>query len=89
MKTVTIYTTSNCTYCMAAKSLLKVKGVSFDEITLDGDRVAASALAERTGRRTVPQIFIGATHVGGFDDLKALEAAGQLDALLQRPVHNA
>lgn len=88
MKTVTIYTTSNCTYCMAAKSLLKAKGVSFDEIALDGDRVAASALVERTGRRTVPQIFIGATHVGGFDDLKALDVAGHLDALLQRPVHN-
>ncbi|MEM5329160.1 glutaredoxin 3 [Paraburkholderia sp. JHI2823] len=82
MKTVTIYTTSNCTYCVAAKSLLKTKGVSFDEIKLDGDRLAASALVERTGRRTVPQIFIGTTHVGGFDDLKALEVAGHLDELL-------
>jgi glutaredoxin 3 len=84
MSTVTIYTTSNCPYCVAAKALLKNKGVSFNEISVEDDRVAASTMVKRTGRRSVPQIFVGATHVGGCDDLKALEEGGHLDALLER-----
>jgi glutaredoxin 3 len=84
MTTVTIYTTPTCPYCIAAKALLRNKGVTFNEIGVEGDRAAASALAERTGRRTVPQIFIGTTHVGGFDDLAALDGAGALDPLLGR-----
>ena len=88
MSTVTIYTTPTCPYCIAAKALLTDKGVAFNEIDVEGDRAEASALAQRTGRRTVPQIFIGATHVGGCDDLKALEKAGRLDALLERATLN-
>ncbi len=84
MTNVTIYTTPTCPYCIAAKALLKGKGVTFSEISIEGDRSAAAALAGRTGRRTVPQIFVGASHVGGFDDLRALEDAGGLDALLGR-----
>jgi glutaredoxin 3 len=84
MATVTIYTTPTCPYCIAAKALLRNKGVTFNDISIEGDRSAASALAERTGRRTVPQIFIGMTHVGGFDDLHALNEAGGLDPLLGR-----
>ncbi len=88
MNTVTIYSTPTCPYCLAAKALLRNKGVTFNEISIEGDRSAASSLAERTGRRTVPQIFVGMTHVGGFDDLNALEKAGGLDALLARPASN-
>jgi glutaredoxin 3 len=84
MTNVTIYTTPTCPYCIAAKALLKGKGVTFSEISIEGDRSAAAALAGRTGRRTVPQIFVGASHVGGFDDLRALEDAGGLDAMLGR-----
>jgi glutaredoxin 3 len=84
MTNVTIYTTPACPYCIAAKALLKGKGVRYDEISIEGDRSAAVALAERTGRRTVPQIFVGTWHVGGFDDLRALEDAGSLDGILGR-----
>lgn len=82
MNTVTIYTTPTCPYCIAAKALLHKKGVLFNEIGIEGDRAAAFSLAGRTGRATVPQIFIGAKHVGGFDDLNALEQSGRLDMLL-------
>jgi glutaredoxin 3 len=82
MSNVTIYTTPTCPYCIAAKALLKGKGVTYNEISIEGDRSAAIALAGRTGRRTVPQIFIGVRHVGGFDDLQALEDQGRLDGLL-------
>jgi glutaredoxin 3 len=82
MKTVTIYTTPTCPYCISAKALLRRTGVEFNEIGIAGDRAAAFSLARRTGRATVPQIFIGTKHVGGFDDLKALEQAGHLEALL-------
>ncbi|WP_374271920.1 glutaredoxin 3 [Paenirhodobacter enshiensis] len=81
MKRVEIYTTPTCPYCMAAKALLRKKGVSFEETDVSGDR---SAMIQRAGgRRTVPQIFIGGTLVGGCDDLHALEAARKLDALLE------
>ncbi|MFT0174745.1 glutaredoxin 3 [Paraburkholderia mimosarum] len=79
MNTVTIYTTPTCPYCIAAKALLRKKGVQFNEIGIEGDRAAAFSLAGRTGRATVPQIFIGAKRIGGFDDLNALEQAGSLD----------
>ena len=83
MPSIVIYTKSTCPYCDAAKALLTAKGAEFDEIPVDGDRAQQAAMAERAGgRRTVPQIFIGAQHVGGCDDLHALEAAGELDALL-------
>ncbi len=83
MQPVTIYTTSVCPYCAAAKDLLRQKGVSFSEISVDGDREGRAAMTQRSGGRTsVPQIFIGNTHVGGSDDLHALEARGALDPLL-------
>ena len=82
MNTVTIYTTPTCPYCIAAKALLHKKGVLFNEIGIEGDLAAAFSLAGRTGRATVPQIFIGAKHIGGFDDLNALEQSGRLDMLL-------
>jgi glutaredoxin 3 len=83
MSAITIYTTPTCPYCLAAKALLTNKGLSYKEINVQNDRPTAIALMERTGRRTVPQIFVGETHVGGFDDLNALETAGRLDPLLE------
>jgi glutaredoxin 3 len=80
---IVIYTKSTCPYCDAAKDLLRRKGAAFEEITVDGDRAAQAAMAVKAGgRSTVPQIFIGATHVGGCDDLYDLEGARELDALL-------
>jgi glutaredoxin 3 len=83
VKPVKIYTTPICPYCIRAKRLLDTKGVPYEEIDVSADDQARIDLAERTGRRTVPQIFIGEHHVGGSDDLHALERAGELDALLQ------
>lgn len=83
MAKVTIYTTMMCPYCFRAKRLLDGKGVSYDEIDVTMDPKGRQAMTQRAnGRRTVPQIFIGETHVGGSDDLHALERAGKLDALL-------
>lgn len=83
MKPVTIYTTPTCGYCAAAKRLLASKGVSFDEIDVARDPSRRTEMIERSeGRRTVPQVFIGETHVGGCDDLYALESAGGLDRVL-------
>jgi glutaredoxin 3 len=83
MPPVEIYTTRYCPYCVAAKSLLKRKGVAFTEIAVDGDWSLRDRMIERAnGRMTVPQIFIGDVHVGGSDDLHALERAGKLDPLL-------
>ena len=83
MPAITIYTKVWCPYCDAAKELLRKKNAAFTEIPVDGDSAAQSAMADRaSGRRTVPQIFIGETHVGGCDDLYALEHEGKLDGLL-------
>ncbi len=83
MKPVEIYTTPICPYCHAAKRLLAKKGVPFTEIDVSRDPSLRDAMTERAnGRRTVPQIFIGTTHVGGCDDLHALDADGKLDPLL-------
>jgi glutaredoxin 3 len=80
---IVIYTKSTCPYCHAAKDLLRTKAAKFEEIGVDGDRAAQAAMAAKAnGRWTVPQIFIGETHVGGCDDLHALEATGELDGLL-------
>ena len=83
MKQVKVYTTPICPYCMRAKQLLDTKGVPYEEIDVSGNDRARMDLAERTGMRTVPQIFIGDHHVGGSDELVALEHEGKLDALLQ------
>ena len=83
MKTVRIYTTPICPYCARAKSLFRKKGVEFQEIDIFMDADARKEMERNTGgARTVPQIFIGDTHVGGCDDLHALEKEGKLDGLL-------
>lgn len=83
MAPVTMYTTAICPYCSAAKNVLKAKGVtSIQEIRIDLDPAKRAEMMERTQRRTVPQIFIGDTHVGGHDDMVALDRAGGLDPLL-------
>lgn len=79
---IVIYTTPVCPYCVAAKQLLKRKGVAFREVDVAADAALRAEVMQRSGRRTVPQIWIGEYHVGGFDDLNALERAGRLDALL-------
>lgn len=84
MQPVKIYTTGTCPYCIRAKQLLQERGVeNFEEIRVDLQPEQRQAMMELTGRRTVPQIFIGTTHVGGCDDLYALDAKGGLTALLQ------
>jgi glutaredoxin 3 len=84
MQSVKMYTTAVCPYCTRAKQILKAKGVEqIEEIRIDTDPVQRDYMMQTTGRRTVPQIFIGATHVGGCDDLMALDAKGGLQALLQ------
>ncbi len=83
MASVTIYTTRYCPYCHAAKALLDRKGVAFTEIDVSGDWEGRQQMTQRAnGRTTVPQIFIGAVHVGGCDDLYELEQGGKLDPLL-------
>ena len=83
MKTVEIYTSPLCGFCHAAKRVLMDKGVSFAEVDLSREPGRRSEMMGRAGgRHTVPQIFVGETHVGGCDDLYALERAGKLDALL-------
>jgi glutaredoxin 3 len=84
MKTVRIYTTPFCPYCARAKSLLAKKHVPLDEVDVMMDQAARAEMMERSGgARTVPQIFIGDTHVGGSDELYALEREGRLDPLLE------
>jgi glutaredoxin 3 len=80
---VEIYATGWCPYCSRARALLAAKGVEFEEIDVDARPEAREAMVARSGRLTVPQIFINQTHVGGCDDLIALDAAGGLDPLLQ------
>lgn len=83
MKQVEIYTSPLCGYCHAAKRLLSQKGVSFVEIDVSRDHQKREEMMVRAhGRHTVPQVFVGETHVGGYDDLSALERAGKLDPLL-------
>ena len=81
---VVIYTTGWCPYCQRARKLLEKKGVSFTEIDVESAPEKRAEMQARSGRRTVPQIFIGDSHVGGCDDLHDLEDEGKLDALLAR-----
>ncbi|CAN1514412.1 glutaredoxin 3 [Limnohabitans sp. B9-3] len=84
MQAVKMYTTAVCPYCIRAKQLLTAKGVAhIEEVRIDIDAQARAHMMEITGRRTVPQIFIGDTHVGGCDDLMALDSQGGLLPLLQ------
>jgi glutaredoxin 3 len=85
MRTATVYARDFCGYCTRAISLLRHKGVPLNVIDTTMDAAKHAEMVTRSGRRTVPQVFIGETHVGGCDDLYALEAAGRLDALLEDP----
>ena len=81
---IVIYTADNCPYCTMAKKLLDSKGLSYSEINIANDSEKRKALMQKSGgRRTVPQIFINDEHIGGCDELMALESAGHLDALLR------
>ena len=79
---VIVYSTAVCPYCIRAERLLEAKGVNVQKVRVDLDPAERVKMMERTGRRTVPQIYVGDTHVGGFDDLYALDQAGKLDPLL-------
>ena len=80
---VLMYTTAVCPYCMMAERLLVSKGVEIEKVRIDLEPQRRAEMMEKTGRRTVPQIYVGETHVGGYDDLAALDRAGKLDPLLQ------
>ncbi|VXC95676.1 glutaredoxin 3 [Pseudomonas sp. 8Z] len=83
MASVVIYSSDWCPFCTRAKQLLSRKGVAFEEINVDGQPALRAEMTRKAGRTSVPQIWIDSTHVGGCDDLYALERAGKLDALLQ------
>jgi glutaredoxin 3 len=82
MKPVVVYTTDYCGYCVAAKSLLKAKNIPFQEIDVTKDQALRQEVMRRSGRRTVPQIFIGEESIGGFTELRALEQSGELQEKL-------
>ncbi|MBX9913169.1 MAG: glutaredoxin 3 [Pseudomonadaceae bacterium] len=82
MAAVVVYSSDYCPYCRRAQQLLKNKGVAFTELSIDGAPAVRAEMIRKAGRTSVPQIWIGATHIGGCDDLYALERAGKLDALL-------
>ncbi len=82
MARVRMYTTAVCPFCQMAERLLQGKGAEIDKVRVDLDPAERATMMEITGRRTVPQIYIGDTHVGGYDDLAALDRAGKLDPLL-------
>jgi len=84
MATVTIYSSDYCPFCVRAKQLLNTKDVAFNEIRVDGERALRQETMEKSGRHTVPQIWIGEQHIGGCDDLFALEREQKLDALLSQ-----
>jgi glutaredoxin 3 len=84
MTSVVIYTTSYCPYCTAAKALLRAKGVPFEEIDVTNDPRRRAEMERLAGRHTVPQIFIDGHPIGGYDDARQLDAAGELDRLLGR-----
>jgi glutaredoxin 3 len=83
MKPVRMYTTRICPFCVMAKRLLQTKGVVIEEVRVDENSAERERMMQLSGRRTVPQIFVGETHVGGFDDLSALEHSWRLDPLLK------
>jgi glutaredoxin 3 len=82
MPRITLYTSAMCGYCMAAKNFLKSRGLSWDEVRIDLDPGERERMVSRAHRTSVPQIFVGDTHVGGYDDMLALHRAGKLEALL-------
>ena len=82
MKPVTVYSTHICPYCVRAKALLDSKHVPYTEVLVDVDTEKRAEMMQKSGQRTVPQIFVGDTHVGGYDDLYALDRQGKFDPLL-------
>jgi glutaredoxin 3 len=84
MSIVQIYATAICPYCVRARRLLERKGVAYDEIRVDRDREQLKTMIRRSNRTTVPQIFVGEYHVGGYDDMADLEEAGKFDVLLDQ-----
>lgn len=83
MSGIEIYSTTTCGFCRRAKGLLEEKDLDFEEILVDKERGMRERMIERTGRRSVPQIFIGGRHVGGYEELQSLEVAGRLDSLIE------
>ncbi len=83
---ITLYSTAICPYCVAAKNFLKSKGLQWQEVRIDTDPVQRERMQQRTRRTSVPQIFVGDTHVGGYDDMMALHRAGKFEPLLQPAV---
>lgn len=83
MPIVEMYSTAFCPYCVRARRLLKQKGIEFEEIRVDKDQDQMRSMIQRSQRTTVPQIFIDERHIGGYDDMAALDRAGKLDPLLQ------
>lgn len=86
---VLVYSSRYCGWCSRAINLLNIKGVTPTIINVDTDRSLRAEMEQRSGRRTVPQVFIGERHIGGYDDLRALDDAGQLDILLPRGQESA
>jgi len=82
MPKITLYTSAMCGYCVAAKNFLKSRGLAWDEVRIDLDPAERERMVARARRTSVPQIFVGDTHVGGYDDLMALHRAGKLEPLL-------
>lgn len=85
---IIMYSTRYCPYCVAARNLLKSRELVFEDVSVDSDPELRRRMSERAGQRTVPQIWIGETHVGGFTELAALESQGKLDELLAGPPAN-
>ena len=82
MPTVVLYGTRFCSFCLAARRLFDEKGITFEDISVDTDLDLRMEILEKSGQRTVPQIWVGSTHVGGYSDLQVLETSGDLDELL-------
>ncbi len=85
---VIMYGTLFCPYCMRARKLLKSKGIAYEELRVDSDKKLRKEMERRSRRDSVPQIFIGKTHVGGYDELAALNRKGELDTLLEQETEN-
>ena len=85
MAKVLMYSTGVCPFCLMAERLLKSKGAEIEKVRVDLEPARRDEMIERTGRRTVPQIYVGARHIGGYDELAALDRAGGLDSLLSAP----
>ena len=86
MHSVVLYGTRFCSFCLAARRLLAEKGITFEDISVDTDLELRMEIMKKSGQRTVPQIWVGGTHIGGYSDLQALEISGDLDELLSTKI---